>query len=264
VSGPLALQEQVAWVTGASAGIGRATVACLVERGAVVVASARDVAALGGLARELGPSVHARPVDVTDARAVADLAADVEAELGPIDMLVNDAGTMDPVGAFAQTALIDWERGLATNLLGAVYTTRAVLPGMVERGRGAIVNVSSGAARHAVPNLSAYSVAKAGLDQLTRSIAAEVKARGVRVNGLYPGLADTGMQARARAMSVAVAGEVLHEAVHAYEARGLLRSPVRAAWAICWLVGPWSGGRTGEVVDLEAAGMWERVRRDLG
>jgi NAD(P)-dependent dehydrogenase (short-subunit alcohol dehydrogenase family) len=246
----------LAWVTGASRGIGRALVRCLHDRGWQVVASARSTDALNELRSTLGPTVHPRPLDVSDPAAVTALAAEIEARLGPIALLVNDAATMDPIGSFVSQPLAAWTLSLHTNLLGVAATMHAALPAMIERRAGVVINLSSGASRHPVPNLSAYCASKAALDQLTRTVAAELRAHGVRVHGLYPGLADTPMQDHARRAPPERTGQALRDTVHAYAERGLLHPPQRAAQAICWLA---ETGPHPDLVDLDAPGVWEAV-----
>jgi len=151
-------------VTGASRGIGAAAARELAARGAAVAALARNQAACAELAEEIsaaGGRAIALGCDVADAGAVAAAVARVEQELGPVNILVNNAGMIEPIGGIAETDPDDWARCVTVNLGGVYHGTRAVLPGMAARGGGVIVNVSSGAAHNALEGWSAYCSAMA-------------------------------------------------------------------------------------------------------
>ena len=120
------------------------------------------------------------------------------ADLGPVDLLVNNAGTMDAIGPAWQVDPDDWRRDIETSLFGAFNCSRAVLPGMVERRTGRIVNVSSGVATRAYPHASAYAAAKAALRSFTQSLAAETAEHGIAVFAISPGFVWTEMTERLR------------------------------------------------------------------
>lgn len=180
----------VAIVTGGSKGIGRAIVERLARDGWLVVAAGRDRAALdavaGGLTDE-GRDVVAVPCDVTDDHSVTGLVAACDEVYGWPDLLVNNAGI--PGATVATTALerSDWDQVLAVNLTGALLCCQAVLPGMLERGSGHIVNVSSITGKRPLSYRVAYAASKLGLIGLTRSLAEEVGPAGIRVNAISPG-----------------------------------------------------------------------------
>ena len=143
----------------------------------------------------LSPSLdRSHGVDVTERNAVGNAFA----ELGPVDLLVNNAGTMDAIGPAWQVEPDDWRRDIETSLFGAFNCSRAVLPGMVERGAGRIVNVSSGVATRAYPHASAYAAAKAALRSFTQSLAAETAEHGIAVFAISPGFVWTEMTERLR------------------------------------------------------------------
>jgi NAD(P)-dependent dehydrogenase (short-subunit alcohol dehydrogenase family) len=121
------------------------------------------------------------------------MVARVELALGPVDLLVNNAGQFGPVGPIADTDPDEWWQTLEVNLRGPLYCARAVLPGMLRRGHGRIINVSNSSGFAAVPMLSAYSVSKAALYGLTENLAAETRAHGVMVFTIIPGLVRTSM-----------------------------------------------------------------------
>ena len=167
----------IAVVTGGSRGIGKAIADALRESGAAVTALDRS-----------------HGVDVTERNTVETAFA----ELGPVDLLVNNAGTMDAIGPAWQVDPDDWRRDIETSLFGAFNCSRAVLPGMVERGAGRIVNVSSGVATRAYPHASAYAAAKAALRSFTQSLAAETAEHGIAVFAISPGFVWTEMTERLR------------------------------------------------------------------
>jgi NAD(P)-dependent dehydrogenase (short-subunit alcohol dehydrogenase family) len=188
-------EGRVALVTGAASGIGRATALRLAREGAAVAALDRDEAGLAETARALDPGV-ALVCDVAESASVAEAVRGAEAALGPIDVLANVAGVGDSAGAEGIEDLdgARWAFVLAVNLTGPFHLCRAVLPGMAERGRGAVVNVSSLAGRSKSANAGpAYSASKAGLLGLTRHLAYDYGRHGVRVNAICPGGVDTPM-----------------------------------------------------------------------
>ena len=152
------LEGQVALVTGAGRGIGRAIALALNDAGAAVAVCARsedEVASVAGEIEGRGGRALAVRCDVTDRREVEGMVAAVEGALGLVDLLVNNAGRFGPVGPLAATDPDQWWQALEVNLRGPLYCTRAVLPGMLARGHGRIVNISSGVGLTAIPMLSA-------------------------------------------------------------------------------------------------------------
>lgn len=193
---PVRLDGQVALVTGAGRGIGRAIALGLSDAGAAVAVCARSQSQISGVAEEIADRkgrAFAVRCDISDRREVEDLVSAVEAEMGPVDLLVNNAGQPGPIGPLATTDPDDWWQALEVNVRGPLYCARAVLPGMLNRGRGRIVNISSGAGFATFPMLSAYVVSKAALYRLSESIAAETRESGVAVFAVNPGLVRTAM-----------------------------------------------------------------------
>jgi len=184
-------------VTGAASGIGRAIAVGAHAEGAAVVAVDRDAGGLDSLGGELGSERFAAlELDLGDGAAV-DAAG---AGLGAVDVLVNNAGISDQFTPTAETTDELWERVLGVNLFAAFRLARAVLPGMVERGGGAIVNTASVAAVSGGAGGAAYTVSKHGLLGLTRAIAAEYGSQGVRVNAVLPGAIRTPMTSSPEAL----------------------------------------------------------------
>lgn len=184
-------------ITGAASGIGRAIAVGAHADGAEVVAVDRDAGGLDSLAGELGSGrFEALALDLGDGAAV-DVAG---ADLGAVDVLVNNAGISDQFTPTADTTDELWERVLGVNLFAAFRLSRAVLPGMVERGGGAIVNTASVAAISGGAGGAAYTVSKHGLLGLTRAMAAEYGSQGVRVNAVLPGAIRTPMTSSPEAL----------------------------------------------------------------
>ena len=192
--------ERVALITGAGRGIGRAVALQLAEGGARVALLARSVDQLEETAATLrgeGGVALVLPADLADPDAVAQAAATTAKELGPVDILVNNAATVQPAGPTVSTPPAGWSSAFAVNVVAPIRLTLVLLPAMLERGWGRIVNVSSGIVDHpgAMVGLNAYAATKAALEAHTLSLAAEVAGSGVTLNVYRPGSVDTAMQA---------------------------------------------------------------------
>ena len=188
------LDGRTALVTGASRGIGRAIAETYARAGADVALLARDAALLeevAGAVRAHGRRAVVLPCDVTDAEAIGAAVARVADELGPIDVLVNNAGGNSFSMPLAGMRFSGWEKTLRLNLDSLVHTMQAVLPQMLERKTGAIVNVASVAGLRGAPLMSHYGAAKAAVISLTQSVAVETAWAGLRVNALVPGWIET-------------------------------------------------------------------------
>jgi NAD(P)-dependent dehydrogenase (short-subunit alcohol dehydrogenase family) len=187
------LQERVAIVTGSGTGIGRATAQVLAQHGADVVLAARRVELLEETAatiRGQGGRALVVPTDVTDADACERLIAATMEEYGHLDVLVNNAGGSinKPPEEWTVT---EWNQIVNLNLSSVWFMSRAAAIPMLEQGRGTIVNISSGASFLALPNVAPYGAAKAGINSLTRSLAAAWTGKGVRVNAVACGAIKT-------------------------------------------------------------------------
>jgi NAD(P)-dependent dehydrogenase (short-subunit alcohol dehydrogenase family) len=187
------LEGRVAIVTGGGTGIGRVTATVLADHGADVVLAARRAEPLEEAAagiRETGRRALVVPTDVTDAEACERLVAATLEEYGHVDVLVNNAGGSINKAPEAWT-IAEWHQVVDVNLASVWFLSRVAAAPMLEQGRGAIVNISSGASFLALPLVAPYGAAKAGMNSLTRSLAAAWTGRGVRVNAVACGAVKT-------------------------------------------------------------------------
>jgi 3-hydroxy acid dehydrogenase/malonic semialdehyde reductase len=175
-------------VTGASNGFGAAIVRRFAAQGWRVVALARRQDRLAALAAELGDSVLPVRLDVRDAAAVQDTVAGLPAEFAAIDVLVNNAGLAKGLKPAQEADLDDWQEMIDTNCTGLVTCTRAVLPGMVERGRGHVVNLGSVAGSYPYPGGNVYGATKAFVHQFSLNLRSDLHGTGVRVTSVEPGM----------------------------------------------------------------------------
>ena len=182
-------------VTGAASGIGRETALRFAEEGAAVVCADLDAEGAGAVAAEIaatGRAAHAAGADITSERDVARLAEEALASLGRIDVLVNNAG-VTILGGVAELTEADWQREIDINLSGAYRVSKAFWPHFVEAGGGTILSTASIAGVIAAPQDAAYVASKAGLIMLTRCMALDGAATGIRANCICPGFVDTPM-----------------------------------------------------------------------
>lgn len=248
------LSERHAVVTGGGSGIGAATAAALLHAGARVTLMGRDAARLDAQRAALGggEQVACVFVDITVEDAVNAAFARAEQTLGAVDILVNNAGQAQ-AAPFTQTDLALWKRMLDVNLTGAFLCTRAVLPSMLARKAGRIVNVASTAGQVGYPYVAAYCASKHGVIGMTRALALEVAAQGVTVNAVCPGYTETELlQAsleqitRKTSRSEAEARSLLVR--HNPQQRFV--TPEEVANAVLWLCAPGSSAITGQSISV--------------
>ena len=225
------LADRVALITGAGSGIGAATARRLADEGALVIVADIDDERAGKVAAEIGGvAVH---MDVRLTESVSDAVAEGEAAAGPIDILVNNAG-MDRFSFFVNTSPADWDQVIAVNLRGTLACTHAVLPGMQQRRRGAIVNVSSEAGRVGAVAGAVYAATKAGIIGFTLSIAREAARYGVRCNAIAPGPTQTPLLLEATAAAGPL-GERMRQAMIDSTVMGRLGLPEEVAAGVAFL-----------------------------
>jgi 3-hydroxy acid dehydrogenase/malonic semialdehyde reductase len=185
------LGGKLALVTGATSGFGLATAEALARAGARGIATGRRRDRLDALAARHPGAIHPLVLDVRDRAAVEAAVRGLPPDLAAIDVLVNNAGLALGLEPAQRASLDDWDTMIATNCRGLVAVTRAVLPGMVERGRGHVVNVGSVAATYPYPGGNVYGATKAFVRQFTLNLRADLLGTGVRATVIEPGMAET-------------------------------------------------------------------------
>lgn len=190
------LNDQIAIVTGGGRGIGRAIAEALAAAGAHTVVLARTKKELEEtvtLIADAGGKASAFACDVTDADSVHRLIAHIDQSIGPVDLLVNNAGILGPLRPLADSDPAEWWRGMEVNLRGPLLATHAVLPAMIARRRGRIINVSSGAGTAAPPYFSSYVTSKTALIRFTECVAVEIQPFGLSAFSISPGTVRSAM-----------------------------------------------------------------------
>jgi NAD(P)-dependent dehydrogenase (short-subunit alcohol dehydrogenase family) len=188
--------RQVAVVTGGGRGLGRAFAQHLALAGwyvALVARSADELSETAALIAASGGMALPNPANITDAAAIDVALAQIEREFGPIDLLVNNAGVVGPLGPFADCTDAAWWRTLEVNLRGQILCAHRVLPGMIPRRRGRIISIASGGGATMLPYFSAYITSKTALIRFSECLAHEVAQHGIAVFAMGPGTARTAM-----------------------------------------------------------------------
>lgn len=240
-----------ALITGGGTGIGAAIALALAECGATVTITGRRAEPLEEIASQ-SSNIRIAQLDVTDEAQTEAVFADAAKEVGPVDIVVANAGIAEtmPIG---KSDMAFWRRTMATNLDGAFLTMRAALPSMLEHGWGRIISVSSVAGQRGLPRGTAYCASKHGLIGLTRALAEEVITKGITVNALCPGYVRTPIVERGVANIVEKTGLSEEKALKAMvdtNPIGRLIEPEEVAAAALWLVGPGSAAITGQSIQI--------------
>ncbi|MEP9379036.1 SDR family oxidoreductase [Aquabacter sp. CN5-332] len=191
------LQGKSAIITGANQGLGKAIAIGFAQAGANIALCARNEALLQAVAAEIAPTLQSgqkmtvMTVDVSSVDAVHDFVDIAMREIGPIEILVNNAGTYGPIGPIETLDWAEWVRAIEINMLGSIIMCRALLPYLKERRRGKIIQLSGGGATNPMPNFTAYAVSKVAVVRFAESLAEEVRNFGIDVNSIAPGALNT-------------------------------------------------------------------------
>ena len=245
------MKGKVVIITGASRGIGAAAARVFAEAGAKVALIARSGNAIAALADQIGPAALALPCDIADWSEVEAAIGKVLGWAGRIDVLVNNAGVIEPIARLAEADPEVVAQSYRINLLGVFHGMRAVLPAMHQQGQGTILTVSSGAAHNPLEGWGAYCSGKAGAAMLTRAAHLEEGPAGIRVMGLSPGTVATEMQVIIKASGVNPVSQ-LDPSVH-----------IPADWparTLLWMCGPEADPWLGKEISLRDEG----IRRAVG
>ena len=236
-----ALEGRAAVVTGASRGIGAAVAIALDQLGARVALLARDADALAAVGTRLTNDPVLLPVDLADPDQVRDCASDAQLALGGVDILVNNAGIAERLPTVDTDAVLI-DRLLAVNVRAPLLLIAAFVPSMCERGGGSIVNLSSVSALVGTPQRAAYAASKGAMDAATRSLAMELGPFGIRVNSVAPGVVDTALWAKSKAVPGVI------ERVEALTPLGRWAQPEDVAGVIAFLATDAARFITGETI----------------
>ncbi|MEO3868882.1 SDR family NAD(P)-dependent oxidoreductase [Nonomuraea sp. B12E4] len=244
---------RTALVTGAGRGIGRAAAMGLAGGGATVALLARshdELAETAGLIRDQGGSALVVPADLGDDGQLSRAIGRVRDALGAVDILVNNAGVVWPLGSSTTVDVVEWAAAMKVNVVAPVTLTFAFLPGMIERGWGRVVNVSTGAVANPAAMIggNAYVTAKSALEAHTINLALELDGTGVTANVYRPGLVDTAMPSWIRAQDPARIGTALHQRFVRSHADGNLLTPEHSARSL--LTHLTDDQRTGQVWEV--------------
>lgn len=242
---------KVVLITGASRGIGAAAAREFAQVGAKVALLARSSNQIDALAGEIGDNAIAVTCDVSDYASVVGAIAKTEAAFGALDVFIGNAGLLDPISHLADADPEAWGHTIDVNLKGVFNGMRAAMPGMIERGSGTIITISSGAAHNPLEAWSSYCASKAGAYMLTRCADKEARGKGLRILGLSPGTVATDMQRDIKASGINPVSELAWED-HI--------PPEWPAKALVWMCGKQADGLLGTDVSLREDG----VRRAVG
>jgi NAD(P)-dependent dehydrogenase (short-subunit alcohol dehydrogenase family) len=245
------LRTKTVLITGASRGIGAAAAYAFADAGANVVLAARSRTEIDAIARDIGDTALAVTCDVADPDAVTALVATTIDRFGAVDVLINNAGLIEPISPLAETDPAAFSQTIDVNFKGVFYGMQAVLPHMITRGSGTIITVSSGAAHGPMQGWSTYCASKAGAYMLTRTADLENRELGVRVLGLSPGTVATQMQREIKASGINAVAE-LEWSDHI--------PPEWPAKALVWMCGPQADAHLGTDVSLRDPD----IRRQVG
>ncbi|MCU0334720.1 MAG: SDR family oxidoreductase [Chitinophagaceae bacterium] len=190
------MSKKIALVTGGGSGLGKAIAAAFIAQGITTIICGRQADKLAVAAAELGPLAIPQVADVTELAALPALVQQLEQTVGPIEILVNNAG-INMKKPLTEVSDADFQQILTTNVCAVFALSREVAKGMIERNSGCIIHISSMAAQYGLPKVIAYSAAKSAIDGMTRAMAVELSPLGIRVNAIAPGFIYSDMTAKA-------------------------------------------------------------------
>ncbi|WP_439111022.1 SDR family oxidoreductase [Lentibacter sp.] len=237
-------------ITGASRGIGEATARLFAREGANVVLTARSEAAIDEIALDIGENAMAIACDVARYGDMRDAVEHAVGRFGGIDILIGNAGVIEPVAMIAESDPDAWGDAIDINLKGVYHGMRAVMPRMMAQGHGTIITISSGAAHNALEGWSHYCASKAGAAMMTKAAHVEGAAKGLRIMGLSPGTVATQMQREIKASGVNPVSEMNWE------------DHIPAEWparALLWMCGPQADAHLGQELALRDEGLRRAV-----
>jgi len=238
-------------ITGAGRGIGRAIALKCSSEGAKVAILARTESELKETAEQIsraGGTAHLFVCNIASADDVNEAVSFARRKSGSIDVLVNNAGIQPPIAPFAESDLGEWKKNVEVNLFGTVHMIRSVLPDMISRRKGKIVNLSGGGSTSPRPNFSAYAVSKTAVVRLTETLAVELKEYNIDVNAISPGAVNTKMLEEVLQAGT-MAGKEAAEAEKRKEAGG--DDPLLAAELVSFLASDRSDGITGKLISAK-------------
>ncbi len=238
-------------ITGASRGIGAAAARAFADAGANVALVARSTGDIAEIAGEIGEKAIAIPCDVSRYAEVQTAIAKTVETFGQLDVLINNAGVVTPIGHLQDTDPEAWAKTIGINLKGVMHGMHSAMPGMIAQGGGTIINISSGAAHGPVEGWTAYCSSKAAVYMLTRAADKESREKGIRVLGLSPGTVATEMQREIKESGINPVSQ-LDWSVHI--------PPEWPAQALLWMCTAEADGFLGDDVSLRD----EDIRRKVG
>ncbi len=248
------LVGKIALITGGGRGLGRAMALAFAEEGAEVVIVSRskvEVDRVAGEIRASGGKGFALQVDISRSGEVASLMKYVRKRFSGLHILVNNAAVMGPPRFLQDGDIESWERTIAINLHGVFFCSREAALIMSSQGSGKIINITSGLGQMPYPRFCAYAVSKAGVTQMTRSLAEELKEYHIQVNAIDPGVMDTRLQRDVRNLDPSVLGKQIHEHFLEYEREGRLKNPAVVASLAVFLAARDSDDLTGHIGTLD-------------
>lgn len=244
---------KVALVTGAGRGIGEAVALELARQGLKVALVARSQAELDRVAAritEAGGTARSYPFDLSNVAGIEKLAGQIEKELGPVDIVINNAAIAGPFGAGWEVDPEAWTQAIEVNVVAPFRLTRAALPHMLENDWGRVVNISSGAATFPMGRGGAYSTSKVALDMLSRQFGVELEGKNIAVISLYPGIVDTAMQTEIRSQPVERIGAEMSQRFKEYHSSGSLSTAEPVGKIIAALAGEAGQQFAGKVISI--------------